>query len=137
MPNDFATSVRERRKPVARSAHGANELVLTERRERDAKPADVDIDRALFDIDVTAPHAIEKLRAAVNAIGMQHEELEEPIFGRPERDLGFAYGDLMASRIELEPADFDGLAVVAMIEATERSIVDGKPVEIASILAEK
>jgi predicted dehydrogenase len=29
----------------------------------------------------------------------------------------------------------DGLAVVAMIEATERSIVEGKPVEVASVLA--
>ena len=40
------------------------------------------VDRALLDVDVVAPHLVEQLRAAVHALGMRHEEVQQPELGR-------------------------------------------------------
>src|SRR5690606_6405831 len=49
-----------------------------------AQAADVDVDRALVDIGIAPPDVIEQLLAREHATRPQHEEFEQPIFGRAE-----------------------------------------------------
>ena len=50
-----------RREAVTGAAHGLYEVLLAERLQGLAQPADVDIDSALFDINIGAPDSIEQL----------------------------------------------------------------------------
>src|SRR3970040_871519 len=102
MPSGKAKSARIRREPIAGAADRANQLVVAERRQRFAETANVHVDRALLDIDVAAPDAVEELRAAVNAIGMQHDKLEQAKFGRTEHHFRLAHFDFVARGIEAE-----------------------------------
>ena len=61
----------------ARHAH-------TERRQRLAQPLHVHVHRALLDEHVVAPDAIEQLRAAVHALGVRHQEVQQAELGRAE-----------------------------------------------------
>ena len=90
--------LRRRDEPVAAAAHGFDHPVRAERLQREAQPADVDVDRALLDVDVIAPHLVEQLRARVHALGPRQEEAQQPEFGGPERDLGPADGHAMRRR---------------------------------------
>ena len=59
--------------------------VLAEGLERLAQAPDVDVDRALLDVDVVAPDLVEQLRAAVHALGVRQEEVQQAELGRAER----------------------------------------------------
>ena len=56
--------------------------------QRLAQALDVHVDRALFDEDVVAPDTIEQLCAAVHALGVRHQEVQQAELGRA--DLGLA-----------------------------------------------
>ena len=47
----------------------------------------MDVDGALLDEDVVAPDPVEQLGAAVHALGMGHEEVQQPELGRADLDL--------------------------------------------------
>src|SRR3954468_11841172 len=59
---------------VAGAAHGADRILLAAGVEQLAQPADMHIDGALVDVDVTAPDAVEQLLAAEHAAGMLQEK---------------------------------------------------------------
>ena len=44
----------------------------------------MDIDGTLFDKDVVAPDLVEQLRAAVYALDVRHEKVQQAKFGRAE-----------------------------------------------------
>src|SRR3569833_2176155 len=71
---------------VARAAHGADRVGELAAVDRLAQAADVHVDRALVDIDIRTPDAVEQLLAREYAAGPLHEEFEQAIFGRPEID---------------------------------------------------
>src|SRR6476646_10328243 len=79
----LAVAVVER---IARAAHGADRIGFGAAVEGLAQPPDMDIDGALVDIDVRAPHAVEQLLARENPARPLHEEFEQPEFGRAEID---------------------------------------------------
>src|SRR5688572_9457012 len=81
------------------------------RRECFAEPANVHVDRALLDVDVATPDPVQQLRAAVDAIRMAHEKLEQAVLRGTERDLGAPDADLVASRIELQGSCVHDLAL--------------------------
>src|SRR5258708_39715403 len=67
---------------VARAADGADRVSLAAAVERLAQPADMDVDGALVDIDLRAPHRVEQLGARKHPAGPFHQEFEQPVFSR-------------------------------------------------------
>src|SRR5690349_4852073 len=94
---------------VAGAAHGLDQAIVAARLERLAQPPDVDIHRALLDEDVVAPHLVEKLRARVNALGVSHQEMQQPEFRRAEREGGAVAAYPVTARIEREAGDVHGI----------------------------
>ena len=92
------------REPVAAAAHRLDQPVLPERLEREAQAPDVDVDGALLDVDVIAPHLIEQLRARVHALGTREQEAQQPKLGRTERNRPAVDRHAMRRGIELERA---------------------------------
>src|SRR5258708_17390407 len=62
------------------------------------------IDRALVDIDVAAPDAVEQLLAAEHPARMFQKKLQEPVFGRAEIDRTARTGNAALLAIELDVA---------------------------------
>ena len=79
--------------------------------KRLAQSPNVNIDGALFDIDVRTPDAIEKLGATVNALGMGHEKVQQAVFGGSEPDLGACSQYPMPGRIQLQRACGNDLVI--------------------------
>ena len=75
--------------------------------ERLAQALDVDVDRALLDEDMVAPDPVEQLRPAVHALGMGHEEMQQPELGGADLDLATLAGDPAGGRIDRQAADDD------------------------------
>ncbi|ABA47730.1 hypothetical protein BURPS1710b_1624 [Burkholderia pseudomallei 1710b] len=104
-----ARPLRVFREPVAAAAHGFDHSIAAGGLERGAQPLDVHVDRALLDEHMVAPDLIEQLRAAVHALRMGHEEVQQAELGRAEIELDLAAvrlrGDAMRRRIEPQPVD--------------------------------
>ena len=86
-PSSEREPVSARRQPhgwagqaVAGAAHGLDHA--RRRRQRLAQALDVHVDRALLDEDVVAPHLVEQLRAAVHALGVLHQVVQQLELGR-------------------------------------------------------
>src|SRR3974377_110683 len=71
---------------VAGAAHRGDGMGLGPSTERPPKPADMDVNGALIDIDVATPYAIEQLLARENAAGSLPQIFEQPIFGGAKID---------------------------------------------------
>src|SRR3954464_10871057 len=71
---------------VAGAADGPDRIGLVAAVERLAQAADMDVDGALVDVDLAAPHAVEQLLAREHAARPLHQEFEQTILGRPEID---------------------------------------------------
>src|SRR5688572_10029644 len=71
---------------VADAAHRLDARIMSGRREREAQPADVDVDRALFDEYVIAPDVVEQPGARIDAPRVGDQELQQPEFGGPQVD---------------------------------------------------
>src|SRR5260370_29863511 len=89
---------------VAGAAHGADRILLAAGVEQFAQPPDMHIDRALVDIDVAAPDAVEQLLAAEHPARMFQKKLQEPVFGRAEIDRTTRTGNPALLAIELDVA---------------------------------
>ena len=82
-------SVRSRhREPVAAAAHRLDQRVLADRLERLPQSPDVDVDRALLDVRVVAPHLVEELRPRMNALRPREQKPKQPEFRGAERNGG-------------------------------------------------
>src|SRR5439155_23942840 len=68
--------LRARGGAIPRAANRLHEAIVPEILERLAQAADVHVDRALLDVHVPAPDAIEQLIAGIDALGVRHEEFE-------------------------------------------------------------
>ena len=73
-----------------------------------AQAQDMDINGPFLDIDIGAPDPVQQLGAAVDAILVRHQELEQAILGRPEPDLFTTGADAVTGRVELESARGEG-----------------------------
>ena len=62
------------------------------------------IDGTLLDEHVIAPHLVEQLGAAVHALGVGHQEMQQAEFGRPQIDGMLAGDNAMGHRIEAQCA---------------------------------
>lgn len=62
------------------------------------------IHRPLLDVDVRSPNTIQKLRATVDTIGVRHQEMQQPVFCRPQTDFLSVGTHPMTNRIEFEAA---------------------------------
>src|SRR5579863_1489950 len=104
----FLKNLFDLRKPiverVAGAAHRADRVLLAAGIEQFAQTPDVHVDRALVDIDVAAPDAVEQLLAREHAAGMLEEEFEQAIFGRPEIDGAAGASDTSLLAIEFDVA---------------------------------
>src|SRR5262249_1616579 len=90
---------------IAGAAHGADRIGVVAAIESLAQPADVDIDGALVDVNLAAPHAVEQLLAGEHASRTLHQELEQPIFGGAEVDCAAAARDPLLLAVDLEVAE--------------------------------
>src|ERR1700744_5675137 len=95
----FCEAIVER---VAGAADGADRILLAAGIEQLAQAADMHVDGALVDVDVTAPDAVEQLLAREHPARMLEEEFEQAIFGRPEVDRAARarYAALLAVKLE-------------------------------------
>ncbi|CAM2158050.1 exported hypothetical protein [Paraburkholderia tropica] len=97
--------------PVAAAAHRFDHSIAARGLERGAQTLDMHVDGPFLDEHVVAPHLIEQLRAAVHALRMRHEEVQQTELGRAEIELDLrAFGvrrDAVRGRVELETVDGD------------------------------
>src|ERR1700736_5598324 len=98
-----------RRKSIARSAHGLNETIVAESLKRLAQPPDVNIDRALLHVDISAPDPVEQLVATIDALRVRHKELQHAVFGRPKPYRLSSDQHPMAGLIQRQALDLDAL----------------------------
>ena len=96
---------------VASAAHGLHEAVVAAGLERLAQPADVHVDRALLDVHVAAPDAVEQLAPRVDAVRVGHQEGEQPVLRRAERNGLAVSGHAMSRLVERQSFDIDALGV--------------------------
>ena len=61
------------------------------------------VHRAFLDENVVTPDLIQQLRARVDALGMRHEEVQQPELGGSELDRLAVAGDAVARGIETQP----------------------------------
>ena len=61
------------------------------------------VNGALFDEDMVAPYPVEQLGSAVHALGMRHEEMQQPELSGAKLDLLGIAGHTARRWIELEP----------------------------------
>ncbi len=94
---------------VARAAHGLHEAVEAALLERLAQPPDVHVDRALLDVHVAAPDAVEQLAPRVDAVRVRHQESEQPVLRRAERNRLASRGHAMSRLVERQSFDVDAL----------------------------
>src|SRR5579862_1959787 len=92
---------------IAGAAHGADRIDGVAAVERLAQAADMDVNGALVDIDVAAPHAVEQLLAGKHPAGAFHEEFEQAELGRAEIDRAGRSRHALLFAIELEVADVE------------------------------
>ena len=90
---------------VATAPNRLDVPVVGRRGERLAQPADMDIHSALFHIDMVAPDLVEQLAAAVDPLGVGHEEVQEPELSGPEFERLAIAQHPMGLGIELETTD--------------------------------
>src|SRR5580698_6032129 len=109
-PQGDGTQVRSARFPksivqrIAGAAHGADRIDGVAAVERLAQAADMDVDGALVDIDVAAPHPVEQLLAGEHPAGAFHQEFEQAELGRAEIDWAGRARHALLLAIELEVA---------------------------------
>src|SRR5580658_7840804 len=92
---------------IAGAAHGADRIDGVAAVERLAQAADMDVDGALVDIDVAAPHPVEQLLAREYPAGTFHQEFEQAELGRAEIDRAGRARHALLLAIELEIADVE------------------------------
>ncbi|MNT77995.1 hypothetical protein D3C72_2171800 [compost metagenome] len=68
--------------------------------QRFTQAANVDIDRPVFDIDVSPPDVIQQLFAAVDAFRVSHKEVQKFEFCRAHIQRVFAGHHAMRGRVE-------------------------------------
>ena len=89
LPPDYLTRGRgrdedrdlARGEAIAAAAYGLDQPVVTARFESLAQPPDVHVHRAFLHENVVTPDLIQQLRARVDALGMRHEEVQQPKLG--------------------------------------------------------
>ena len=72
--------------------------------QRFAQASDVNIDGAVFDIDIVSPHAVQKLFAREHPPRALQQIFQQTKFGRAERDLLPGTKDAAALAVELDVA---------------------------------
>src|SRR5688500_16273930 len=95
---------------VTHSTHGFKQFLVTRRLERLSQPPDVDVDGALLDENAIAPHLVQQLGTAVDALRMRHEEMKHAELDVAEFDVAAAAGNAARRGIEPDPGDFDHIA---------------------------
>src|SRR5260370_21208333 len=71
---------------IAGGTDGADQVGVVVAVQRNAQAADMDVDGAGLDIDVLAPHRVQKLLAREDAAGMLHEMAPQAEFAAAEMD---------------------------------------------------
>src|SRR4051794_31699497 len=71
---------------ISGASHGADRILLAGGIEQFSQASDMNVHRALVDVDVAAPDAVEQLLAAEYAARVLQEEFQQAILGRSEVD---------------------------------------------------
>ena len=103
------TSGRFAQESVPHSAHGFDHSLVTAWGEHLPNSANVDIHSALLHKNVVAPDFVQKLGAAVNPVGVGHEEVQQTKFGGLEIDFLAVAGNPMRGRIKPQACDLNDL----------------------------
>ena len=94
---------RLRRQAVAGAAHGFDQHAG--HAQRLAQALDMHVHRALLDEDVVAPHLVEQLAAAVHALGVLHEVVQQLELGRAHLQHLAVVRDAVRGRIQQQRPD--------------------------------
>ena len=88
------------------------------------------VDRAFLDVHAAAPDVVEQLGARVHAIGMGHEEMQQPVFGRADLHRPLAAVALrqhpMGGAVDAQVADLDVAVLVVLAGAAHDGLDPGK-----------
>src|SRR6476469_8189085 len=85
---------------VTRSADSSDWIALARAVHGLAQAADMDVDRALVDLGVHAPDAVEQLGSAEDAAGALHQEFQHAEFGGTEMQLASAPAHALGLAVE-------------------------------------
>ena len=92
-------------KPIPDASDCLDALISATRRQRLSQPQNVHVDRAVLDEDVSAPNAVEKLRAIESPLRPAHQLFQQPKFERPQAHPSAIYRTRCARvSISIEPA---------------------------------
>src|SRR5580698_8878957 len=96
---------------IPTAADGFNHSIAARGLEGRSQALDMHVDSPLFDEHMIAPHLIQQLRAAVHALRMRHEEMQQAEFGRTEIELDIVAGVMrrhaVRCRIKAQAIDRD------------------------------
>jgi hypothetical protein len=73
--------------------------------DRLAQPADVNIDRAIIDIDIVTPDAIEQLLTGIDPPRRTHQKFQQAELGRSKVDLAVLAPNAVGFAVEFDIAD--------------------------------
>src|ERR1700734_1512358 len=113
---------RSRRKAIAGPAHGLYQPIIAVVVECLAQTPDMHVDRALLDVHIATPDPVEQLFTAIDPLGVRHEEFQQAILGRTERDGALADHDAMPGAIQSQLIDPDQLGFILAAAATQHRI---------------
>jgi hypothetical protein len=113
---------RRRGEAVAGAAHGLHHLLQAARLERLAQAADVHVDGALLDVVVAAPHVVEQLRARVDAVGVRHEEMQQPVLGGADVHRLVAGVHAVRGAVQAQPAHRHRAVGVVVARAAQHGL---------------
>src|SRR5690606_40128610 len=90
---------------ISRPAHGLDQTAVIGEigLQSLAKTSYMHVDRAFFDVDITAPDMVEQLAARIGPLLVRHEELQQLELRRPHIDRLLLDEDTVAGRIQSQP----------------------------------
>ena len=78
-------------KPIPDASDCLDALIGAKRRQRLSQPQNVHVHRAFLDEHVSAPNAVEKLRAIESALRLAHQLFQQSKFERPQANPNAIY----------------------------------------------
>src|SRR5437868_14192052 len=90
-----------------------------------AQPPDMYVHGAFVDVDVAAPHPIEKLLAGEYASGTFQQEFEQPVLGRSEIDRTAAARDALLLAVHRDVAEREDVGYSLRAGAAQQGAYPG------------
>jgi len=100
-----------RRESIACASNCLYVVLYAEFSQRLAQSAHVNVNRPLLNVNIRAPDPVKQLISTIDAVGMCHEVLQQPILSWAQVNFLAANGDSVCGRINDNIADFGRVTI--------------------------